>query len=200
MEDVLAPLSHAVLVIDGDGRLAFMNPAAEETLGLESDDVLGLHYSELPWRPLDDDGSHMAMADRPITRILAGSQEAFRLQRAEVEYRDGSRATLLLDGGPIREEDGSLAGVVVAFTDVTEQLRTERALRQSEERYRQLFANMNECVALHEMVYDEAGVPGNYVVRDVNVVLEDIVGVSRSEAAGRRATDLYGTAAHKICV
>ncbi|MBI5017093.1 MAG: PAS domain S-box protein [Deltaproteobacteria bacterium] len=47
---------------------------------------------------------------------------------------------------PVRDATGTIAKVVVAYADVTDRLRTERALRESEERYRDLFENASDLI------------------------------------------------------
>ncbi len=74
------------------------------------------------------------------------------------------------------------------------QLKTQLdAVKESEEKYRTLFDNMNEGVALHEILYDKERKPIDYVIRDVNPQFESILGIKRERAIGQRATALYGT-------
>jgi len=47
---------------------------------------------------------------------------------------------------PVRDEKGSLTGVVEIVTDITERRRAEEALRQSEQKYRELFENANDII------------------------------------------------------
>lgn len=71
--------------------------------------------------------------------------------------------------------------------------KTEQALRESEERLSALYNSMVEGVALHEIVYDSAGNPADYIITDVNPSYEKITGLSRDYALGKRASALYGT-------
>jgi diguanylate cyclase (GGDEF)-like protein/PAS domain S-box-containing protein len=82
--------------------------------------------------------------------------------------------------------------VVESFIDITASKQAEDALRQSEERYRSLYCNMHEGVALHELVYDASGQPADYVILDVNPSYERILGIPRTRAVGARASALYG--------
>jgi PAS domain S-box-containing protein len=47
--------------------------------------------------------------------------------------------------------------------------------------------------ALHEIVYDDAGSPVDYIITDVNPSYEKITGHSRDNALGKKASVLYGT-------
>ncbi len=64
-------------------------------------------------------------------------------------------------------------------------------LQQSERRFHSLFDNMNEGVALHELVFED-GKPVNYRIVDVNDRYLKIIGVSRQHVIGKLATNIYG--------
>lgn len=71
-------------------------------------------------------------------------------------------------------------------------LEAERALRESETRFRALFETMTEGVALHRVLFDERGEPADYVITDANSAYESHTGIRREDAVGRRASELYG--------
>jgi signal transduction histidine kinase len=52
---------------------------------------------------------------------------------------------------------------------------------------------MAEGMALHELVIGPDGTPEDYVILDANPSFERITGIARSQAVGRRASELYGT-------
>ncbi|MCK7502997.1 MAG: hypothetical protein MZV70_02105 [Desulfobacterales bacterium] len=47
---------------------------------------------------------------------------------------------------PVRDEKGILTGVVEIVTDITERRRAEEAMRQSEQKYRELFEHANDII------------------------------------------------------
>jgi PAS domain S-box-containing protein len=65
--------------------------------------------------------------------------------------------------------------------------------RQAEERYRRLFENMREAVAVDQLVYDTEGNPVDWLVTDINPAYEEVLAISRERAVGRRASELYGS-------
>jgi len=65
--------------------------------------------------------------------------------------------------------------------------------RQAEDRYRRLFENMREAVAVDQLVYDTEGNPVDWQVTDVNPAYEEVLSIPREQAIGRRASQLYGS-------
>ena len=57
--------------------------------------------------------------------------------------------------------------------------QTEEALRVSEEKYRLLYNNMQEGMALHELVYDDMGQAVEYRILDVNPKFEAILDIKK---------------------
>ncbi|HPE62991.1 MAG TPA: PAS domain S-box protein [Methanothrix sp.] len=86
----------------------------------------------------------------------------------------------------------------VLYAELTHQIRqaaerqkTKRAVRESEEKYRALFENMNEGFVLYEFVRDPDGVPTDYVVKDANPLIGLIADVEPEEAMGKRSTEIF---------
>ncbi|NMC12655.1 MAG: PAS domain S-box protein [Chloroflexi bacterium] len=69
--------------------------------------------------------------------------------------------------------------------DETERVRGEIALRESEQRYRQLFDTMLDGFALHEIICDEAGKPINYRFLEVNPAFEKLTGLVEKDIIGK---------------
>ena len=142
------------------------------------------------------------------SRMLYPSDEEFR-QVGKEKYRqindsgtgmvetkwrrkDGSVIDILLRSTPIDPEDQG-KGVTFSVLDISEKKKTEEALKKSEQRFRSLYESLSEGVALHEMIYDDAGRAVDYRILDVNPSFSTILGISREQALGSMATDLYGT-------
>ena len=65
-----------------------------------------------------------------------------------------------------------MLGVIGVATDITEHRRAEASIRESEERYRELFENANDIIYTHDL-------QGNFT--SLNRTGERITGYSREE-------------------
>ncbi|MGC9436311.1 MAG: PAS domain-containing protein [Methanomicrobiales archaeon] len=82
----------------------------------------------------------------------------------------------------------TLGLIITAYGFYTVYVKVSR----SERRFASLFINMNEGMAVHEMIYDgETAV--DYRILDLNPMFEHILGLKKEDVVGRRATDIYGT-------
>jgi PAS domain S-box-containing protein len=131
-------LGEGVYAVDREGRLTFMNPAAEDFLGWTKRELADKHCHDLIHFQRAD-GSPLARED---CDLLAVTQGEVMLRRGEDVFtrRDGSTFPVAYASSPI-VMDGEVLGAVVAFHDITARKQAEDALRESEKRYRSLFEN-----------------------------------------------------------
>jgi two-component system sensor kinase FixL len=77
--------------------------------------------------------------------------------------------------------------------DAKRRRSAEKALRNSEERFRSLFEAMREGTAIHELILDSSGRPADYRIVDVNPAFTAQTGLSSEVAKGSLASELYGS-------
>ena len=117
------PLSHQSL--DDNGCLLDVNQAWLDTLGYAREDVIGRWFGDF-------------LTPESVSRFEQSSprlQDTREVYRAELEMlrHDGMPIIVAFTGKPCRNERGDLTRTHCTLQDVTEQRKTEKTLRESEE-------------------------------------------------------------------
>ena len=154
-----------ILATDLEGNLLIFNPAAERMLGYRVNEVLGrmraedlfpegelervgqLLVSRLERAPafeLNGVSSQLRHYAQYVTSFPVSRVRGFELQ---CRRKDGSSFPAMVYLSAVRNSDGALTGLLAIATDLTATKRAEHALRESEERYRDLFENSQEMIA-----------------------------------------------------
>ncbi len=113
-----------------DGTLIFFNEYAERFFGYRADEVVGRHVGVLvPDR--DSEGTDLTR----LVEDIAGHPDRYVNYINENVRRDGRRVWMSWTNRAIRDERGQVIEILAIGSDITERIRAERALRESEERF-----------------------------------------------------------------
>jgi PAS domain S-box-containing protein len=124
----LASIGDAVITTDTDAKVTFLNPVAEAMTGWKSADAVG--------QPLEKvfviiNEETRKPASNPVAKALRDGVVVGMANHTALIARDGRETPIDDSAAPIRDRSGKMSGVVMVFHDVTEQRRTEAALRES---------------------------------------------------------------------
>ncbi len=117
------------------------NPAAERIFGYSSQEAIGRHAKHLILpHPVP------AQIDEVWHHLL--TREGGNRNINENVTKDGRAITCEWFNSPLVGPDGQVRGVASLVEDITDRMRSEEALRESEEKYRTLFESANDCIHL----------------------------------------------------
>ncbi len=171
-------MAQGLYVLDEEGRITFVNPAAASMLGYSREDLLGrvahsLFHSDCSRK--DEDPAEDCQC---FQTVFSGKdyfgEEPFR-------HRDGTVFQAEVVSRPMIK-DGRVTGAVGVFSDISERKKAEHNLRESEEKYRALMEQSLDMIFVHDL-------EGNFL--EVNQAAVKRTGYSREELLDMGVFDLH---------
>ncbi len=165
--------------LDSEGRFIEVNPAWLETLGYERDEVIGKWFGDF-------------LAPEFVARF----EESFprfkkigevRDVQFEMVCKDDSRVKVSVNGRIGYDRGGNFQQTHCVFHDIAERAYSEERLKVSEARYRMMFDNTPNAVAVYEAVDDGQ----DFVFVDFNRTGENVENISREDLIGRKVTEAF---------
>jgi diguanylate cyclase (GGDEF)-like protein/PAS domain S-box-containing protein len=211
----LNSLAEALITTDKDGRITFMNPAAEQLTGGALAGAAGKPLEELVH--LVDETDRRLLSD-PVRQALSSGATVQLSRRALLLSRaNGSERSIELSAAPIRDGAQQLLGAVVLLHDVTELRGLARQMsyqathdaltglvnrREFERRLEEAIESGHRGDGQHVLCYldldhfklvnDTCGhLAGDSMLREVAKLLRDAV--RDSDTVGRLGGDEFGT-------
>jgi len=183
---VFDTLPVGVGVADLDGRLVLSNREMQRYVPsgiMPSRD----EQRHARWSAVDADGKALGRYDYPGARALRGERV---VPGIEALYRDddGVETWTHIGAVPIRDAEGRITGQVSVVTDIDRVKRTEARLRESEDKYRNLFERIDEGFCIVQILFDAAGAPCDFRYLELNPMFEQQSGLK--DARGRTALEM----------
>jgi signal transduction histidine kinase/CHASE3 domain sensor protein len=128
-EAMIAGMSDGVMLVDGEGRTVFINPAGQKLIGSQLGVPIFKHADVYGF--LGENGETLDARELPAAQALATGLPV--RDATMMIVRGDSEVTVSMSATPLHEE-ASVAGVVVTFRDITERRRLEEELQLQAER------------------------------------------------------------------
>jgi len=164
-----------IAIIDQKHRVVESNKRFAEMLGYTPEEVVSLHTWD--WEAI--------MTEAEIRSNFADLTKTKTTFETRHRRKDGTiyDAEVTACGAKLGDE----SMVLTITRDISDRKEAELVLKESESRYRALFENMSDGVAIYEVVDDG----DNFLFVDFNEAAERIENIRKEAVLGRRVTDVF---------
>lgn len=209
----LASIGDGVVTTDTEGQIDYVNPVAEQILGVKFTGIAGQRFHEAVL--LVDSESRIRLED-PVQRCLAERRAINSNVDALLLSQNGVEHAVEFTASPIRDRTGQTIGVIMVMHDVTEMRRLSAQLsyqanhdsltglfnrREFESRLEGLLGSTRGTGGEHALCYmdldrfklvnDSCGhMAGDELLRQLSVILRDKV--RKADTLARLGGDEFG--------
>lgn len=172
-DQLLNAVGQAVIATDPEGNIIYWNRFAEILYGWKAREVIG----------------HDALKVIPAKATRRQGEEIMALLRTGASWsgeflvrrRDGTEFPAMVLDTPVLDENRRLVGIIGVSHDVSERIRVQNALRESEERFRKVFTEGPMGMALLDKSF-------KFIA--LNPALCNMLGYAEEELVGQSLLDI----------
>ncbi|WP_422477415.1 PAS domain S-box protein [Pleomorphochaeta sp. DL1XJH-081] len=117
LETTLLSVGDGIITTDAIGCIVMINSVAEQLTGWTKKDAIGKTFAEIF---VTKDANTGKKGDNPVSRVLKTRVKVELMDDTILVSKDGSERYVEDSAAPIQDDEGSLAGVILVFRDVTE--------------------------------------------------------------------------------
>jgi PAS domain S-box-containing protein len=167
-----------ILKWDNDGRVIYFNEFAEMFFGYSGSEIIGQSLIGTIVPETESSGRDLVS----MIQNISSNPEAFVNNENENICKNGKRVWISWNNHALINTDGSKAGILSVGQDISEQKKTEKILRQSEEKFSAVFHASPDAITLTRLS------DGTYL--EVNEGFFDITGYLPEEVIGKSSAEL----------
>ena len=172
----------AIITRLSDGVVAEVNDGFARLTGFAREEVLG--FSSIDSKIWKNPKDRQLVVNELLKNGFCENIEVVLIPKNQIPLIGLiSAKTFLMHGLP---------HVFTIIRDITGRKKAEEALRRGEDKFRSLYNNMSEGSALHTLVYNDQGVPIDYLIVEVNPAFEAQLGISREKVVNKTSREAYG--------
>jgi PAS domain S-box-containing protein len=163
----------AIATVDLEGTITYASPSVGNVLGFPPAETTGKSFLEY-FQPVQ-----LSNATQLFSDLLQGKRvEGLQL---DLQKKDGTMGTVEINASPIVTK-GEVTGIHAVFRDITQRKKMEDALRESEEKVRNIFRSSPDAIVVTEL---------DGTIVDCNDATISLAGVStKEELLGKNSYEL----------
>jgi PAS domain S-box-containing protein len=159
---------HATVVINPDTSVKYVNPAWENINGWTLEEVEG-RKSPYPWWPAEYQDVFVKGFEEAMKQGSGNSEVFAQKKNGDIYWISMNWVSVM--------NNGELAYMIINSVDITDRIKAQEALKESESKYRSIFESANDIIVLMDC-------EGTIV--DINSKVKEIAGFDREELIGRK--------------
>jgi len=171
--ELVENVNDVIYEVTSEGLVTYVSPAVESLVGYSLSELIDQPFNGFIY------GDDLARAAEGFQKVLAGIVEPSEYRLVN---RSGEIRWVLTSSKPILE-GGKVIGVRGVLADITKRKLAEEAVRESEEKYRHLFEQLNDAAMVAET---ETG-----IILEANEQAESLLGRTRDEIIGMHHSELH---------
>lgn len=172
--------SVGVGIIDtATGKYLSVNEKQCEIVGYTREEIMQLDFMSI------SHAEDLAVDLHHMEKLKSGKIDQFRIEKRYI-HKKGHIVCVVLNVYPLWNANDSPKQHVAICEEITEQKKAVKQIKESEERYRSLFENMNAGFVLFELVTDKNGKPDDLLIVAANKGFEQTTRLNLKVAQGQR--------------
>jgi len=178
LENILLSMVDAVIVVSEDGLIQTVNDAFLSLSGYGHDEITGM-----PLTRLFEDFPATSPATVPLYESSSDKYRGLMYRNREVPLlkKDGSLIPMQVSASVFHDRGNNPSGAVLVARDIRNLIEAREALKNSEEKYRNLYESSRDGIAFCNM-------DGSFI--DANQAFLDMTGYEREDLGKLRRKDL----------
>jgi PAS domain S-box-containing protein/putative nucleotidyltransferase with HDIG domain len=133
LSTILNSIADAVIVIDKDGRITYINPVADKMLNTNSGQILNSYLNDVIYLE----------TNKKMTEDISISE----IDHDYLVLKDNTKIPVNYSASPIRDSLNKNSGAVIVIRDDTERMKSQQKLKESYERLRNTMTGIIEAMA-----------------------------------------------------
>ena len=162
---VLDQVADAVVTLDAKGLVSSINPAAQKLFDYTQQDLAGKRFDVL----FVEDQSHIQQLITEAIYESAGNQKLM-FREITCKTSSGEKLTMNISLSCIMQDQEEW---LLILHDISHYKETEKALRERDERFRQIFEQSDDAIAFVK--------PNSSLIIDVNTTFSELFGYNKTE-------------------
>lgn len=169
MRITLNSIGDAVIATNDKGLIISMNPVAERLTEWSFEEACGKPLPEV-FHIINSQTRNTV--ENPVDIVIESGKIVGLANHTLLISKKGQEYQIADSGAPIMDDKGDIKGVVLVFRDVTSEYALRQQIVASEKRFRSLFEQSGDGIAVHDL-------EGELI--DVNLKLCELIGYNKEE-------------------